>query len=264
MQMKNILASAAALLLLSMLAAPADAQRGRGGHAKGHHGKSHDGYHGKGHHSGHHYGYSGRGGHRYGSYGYGGHQAYGGSYYGHPGAFAYSSDYRPYGAYAYRGGSSYYGGLGYYSGTSHYRIGTRGVPGVSIYVQAPPRYVVYDSRYAADVPSYVRYAPYVPIPENAVNERGEPYLETDLMAEPADARPQPARLELSLAPGDAAVYLDGNFLGLAAELPEELWVDPGTRLLALARPGFDGQVLHLEVEAGEELEVEVRLEPEAP
>ncbi len=266
----RVIAPAMALLLLSVLAVPAGAQRGGrgdsghqgqysgnpghrgGGHGAGsysygrghgsygygHYGRGHSSY--RGHYGSRGHGYKGHSGY-YRGHGYSGHRGYHGyaSYRGHYGYPSYS---RPYNPYVYYGGPGYYGFGGY------------GYPGVSIHYQATPTYVVAGKTYPA--PSYQSA---IAIPGRTVTDSGEPYAAAPGgAAEPYDGRP-PARVKLKVEPGDASVYLDGQFLGLASELPEELWIDPGAHRLEIARPGFAGRELDLELAAGEELDLDARL-----
>ncbi len=295
------LAPAMALFLLLILAVPADAQRGRGGHSgrggSGHHGQSyggHSGHRGGGYSHGAH-----RGGGRHGSYGHRGHGRYSGrgysGYRGYSGHRGYShhrghSGYRGHTGYgrhsSYRGYyryPSYYGYPGYYRDDSYvyYRspgswgFGYQGYPGVSLYYDASPRTVVYGSGSQAPGSRYEeyltapeatsqgrgsRYDAYLAAPEAGISESGEPSRQA---GGAFDARPDPARVTIQVEPGDASVYLDGRFLGLASELPQELWIDPGAHRLEVARPGFAGRSLDLDLESGEELEIDGRLEAEA-
>lgn len=78
-----------------------------------------------------------------------------------------------------------------------------------------------------------------------------------------DARGEPGRLALALSPADASVYLDGRFLGTAGELAKlssGLIVDPGEHTLEVVRPGYESDSTEFEVEAGEEVTIEVELE----
>ncbi len=261
----RVLAPAMALLLLSILAVPAEAQRGRGGHGgrggSGHYGKSHGGHGGYGH-GGHRYGgrhgYRGRHGHRYGDRGYRGYRAatLGGPYRGYRAA-TLGGPYRGYrGDYGYASHGPYV----YYRDPGSWGFGYYG-SGVSLYYEAAPRTVVYPHGGAG---SGSRYDAYLAAPESGVTESGAPVAggggPAPERSEPFDARPEPARVSLAFEPGDASVYLDGAFLGLASELPAELWIDPGAHRLEIARPGYQGQALDLDLEAGEELEIDGRLE----
>jgi hypothetical protein len=73
-----------------------------------------------------------------------------------------------------------------------------------------------------------------------------------------------ARLRLSITPEDASLYLDGNFLGTArevAQLSAGLVVPPGSHRLEVVRPGYAPEEVAFDSEAGEELDLEVDLEP---
>jgi hypothetical protein len=77
-----------------------------------------------------------------------------------------------------------------------------------------------------------------------------------------DARGEPARLLLEVSPGDAAVYLDGRFLGTGDELnaePDGVLVDPGSHKLSVVRPGHIAESRDFDVDAGEQLRIAVRL-----
>lgn len=83
-------------------------------------------------------------------------------------------------------------------------------------------------------------------------------------AESLDARAEPGRLLLRVVPEDASVYLDGRFLGTGLELAalrSGLLVDAGTHQLEIVRPGHAGEARTLEIESGEEIELELELEP---
>ena len=70
------------------------------------------------------------------------------------------------------------------------------------------------------------------------------------------------RLQLSIRPGDAAVYLDGHFLGTGEELLQlsaGLMVEPGDHVLELVRPGYVTEQVPLSVPAGERIEIDLTL-----
>lgn len=82
----------------------------------------------------------------------------------------------------------------------------------------------------------------------------EPYL---------DARVEPARVRLEIGPPDAAVYLDGRFVGTADELADAragLIVDPGEHEIEVVRPGYVSETATFTAEAGEAVELTVELE----
>lgn len=77
-----------------------------------------------------------------------------------------------------------------------------------------------------------------------------------------DLRHEPARLYLTIEPRDASVYLDGRFLGTGDELADlrsGLMVNPGEHQLSVVRPTFESEELTVDVAAGEDLELAVRL-----
>ena len=81
-----------------------------------------------------------------------------------------------------------------------------------------------------------------------------------------DVRSEPARLLLVVEPADAAIYLDGRFLGTGEELLGArggLMVDPGDHELEVVRPGYESRTTPFTAEAGEEVELTVELEPRA-
>lgn len=73
---------------------------------------------------------------------------------------------------------------------------------------------------------------------------------------------QVGRLLLSLWPPDAAIYLDGNFLGTAEEIGQlsaGLVVEPGEHQLEVVRPGYGTIRRSVSVPAGEKTEVKFEL-----
>lgn len=78
-----------------------------------------------------------------------------------------------------------------------------------------------------------------------------------------DADDSTGRVRLEIEPEDASVYLDGKFVGTGSDLSRlraGLVLDPGKHRLAVVRPGHRSQEMDFEVEAGEELDLEVELE----
>lgn len=70
------------------------------------------------------------------------------------------------------------------------------------------------------------------------------------------------RLRLTVLPEDSAVYLDGHFLGIAAEISRlhaGLIVEPGEHLVEVVHPSFDSQSHSIDVERGENIDLEVDL-----
>ena len=77
-----------------------------------------------------------------------------------------------------------------------------------------------------------------------------------------DARAEPGRVHLAVDPDDAAVYLDGRFLGTGRELAKlgsGLIVDPGSHKLSVVRPGRESKSVDFQVAAGEEVDLNVEL-----
>jgi hypothetical protein len=71
-------------------------------------------------------------------------------------------------------------------------------------------------------------------------------------------------LLLAVDPSDASVYLDGRFLGTGEDitrLRRGLTVDAGEHTLSVVRPGYEGEEVEINVDAGEQVEVSVRLDP---
>jgi hypothetical protein len=89
---------------------------------------------------------------------------------------------------------------------------------------------------------------------------------------PADLSPAPAgpeatdasgRLILEVVPGDAAIYLDGRFLGTAEEvgrLHSGLLVEPGEHQLSVVRPGYGEKRRRFSLEPGEDLTLSIDLD----
>jgi len=72
------------------------------------------------------------------------------------------------------------------------------------------------------------------------------------------------RLLFAVSPPDAAVYLDGHFLGTADELyglRAGMIVEPGEHVLEVVHPDYRGTRETVVVPAGERVELDVRLEP---
>ncbi len=70
------------------------------------------------------------------------------------------------------------------------------------------------------------------------------------------------RVAIAATPGDAAVYLDGHFVGTAAELSElgaGLIVEPGDHVVDVIRPGYDNQRVPVSVAAGERIDLKLDL-----
>lgn len=75
-----------------------------------------------------------------------------------------------------------------------------------------------------------------------------------------------AWLYLRVTPADAAIYLDGRFLGTARELSGRdtgIAVRPGRHELSIVRPGYGAEQVEFEVEADGQVDLEVDLEEAA-
>ncbi len=71
------------------------------------------------------------------------------------------------------------------------------------------------------------------------------------------------RLVVVAEPGDAAVYLDGHFVGTAAEiaaLSAGLIVEPGDHLIEVIRPGYETESVPISVAAGSRVDLDLDLE----
>jgi len=82
---------------------------------------------------------------------------------------------------------------------------------------------------------------------------------------PMAAPPAMGRLRVHVAPPDAAVYLDGEYLGLGAELARihgALAVATGSHRLEVARPGFVSTKRNIDVGETELATVELTMEPD--
>ncbi len=128
-------------------------------------------------------------------------------------------------------------------------------PGESI---APEELSTAKVKQPAPAPRYQPKAAPAPAPE-PLPAPGERAARPDVL----DARQQPARLKLSVAPADASVYLDGHFLGIAGEIGEQrsgILVDPGEHRLEIVRPGYASRELRFDADPGGEVELEVELQ----
>ncbi|MEM8962356.1 MAG: PEGA domain-containing protein [Acidobacteriota bacterium] len=73
----------------------------------------------------------------------------------------------------------------------------------------------------------------------------------------------PGRLRFEVEPEDAAVYLDGQLLGIAGELKfnnNGFTVTPGEHVIEISRPGYETESVTIDVESGEKVVVELTLD----
>jgi hypothetical protein len=95
-------------------------------------------------------------------------------------------------------------------------------------------------------------------------EAGEPEAGVAEEGDWLDARSEPGRLRVEVAPDDASIYLDGRFVGTGADLGRlraGLLVDSGTHTLEIVRPGYASERRQVEVAQGDETALRVVLEP---
>jgi hypothetical protein len=87
--------------------------------------------------------------------------------------------------------------------------------------------------------------------DQLVRGDGEVHREVKQAAAPAKA--QSAGLHIAVTPEDAAIYLDGQYLGLAGELGQihgALKIDAGEHRLEAVRPGYGSESRTIGVEPG--------------
>lgn len=105
---------------------------------------------------------------------------------------------------------------------------------------------------AADRPGESRYGSYGESRDVEVAPRDRPTNDDAV-----------GRLQLRVEPGDAAVYLDGHFLGTGEELSQlsaGLVVEPGRHVLELVRPGYQSREVPITIAVGKRLELDFELE----
>ncbi len=244
--------------------------------------RSHRYRHGSRHYGSHHYGY--------GHYGY-----YGGRYYGHYGYpfFAYGHRYG-YGRYPYRNlryrasqveqlgaldfdvkpkkaeifldGRSI-GTVSQFDGFPDYLWLEKGTYDVTVYLDGhkslertyrvyPGLVIDVDGRLAAGASE----RPEEPAVAEAPNSQSPT---PGRLVEPEPTDGTKGRLLVSVSPMDAAVYLDGHFLGVAQELEHVsagLLVDVGRHTIEVARPGYRGVTREVDISADDRFELSVTLD----
>ncbi len=93
--------------------------------------------------------------------------------------------------------------------------------------------------------------PSAPYPEDGAAELPNPAEDQNI-----------GRIFIAGSPADAAVYLDGHFVGTAGEisnLPNGLIVEPGEHVVELVRPGFETDSKPISVPSGEQVDLELNL-----
>jgi hypothetical protein len=172
----------------------------------------------------------GRGyGYGYRSYGYSSRGYYGRSYSRYPYYYGYSPFY---------GWGSLGLGLGLYLGGGYPYLGGYDAP-------------YYDGGYASDG-GYVTDAPY----DSGGSARDDDYYDRDDPRD--DGRAEAAELRLIVLPDDASVWVDGEFRGVARDLPR-LALRPGRHQLEVVRPGFRTEAREVEVRANASVSVRIDL-----
>ncbi len=256
--------STCALLLSLVPSAFAQSGRGSHDHATRAHRSHVSGGHGYNSHGfgGHGFGGHGFGTHRYGYQGSDTHRTQYGSIWGH----GYGSLFGGHGFLVTRQSRGHLGGFGYFAGQNN-----RGNHGNQLRSIGHPSRWLYDapylsSYYASPYYTYKSTSPTAPTSPitgydgtigSYLGYEPLPVKKVDNAPESAeiDARQQPASVLVAIEPGDASVYLDGNFLGVASDLPQTLLVAPGAHRLEAARPGYESLELELDVTAGETFEI---------
>lgn len=79
-----------------------------------------------------------------------------------------------------------------------------------------------------------------------------------------DLRTEAGRVVMRISPGEASVYVDGRFVGIAGELAavrDGLLMDPGEHTLQVFHPGHESVERPFVVEAGKTIELKVELRP---
>lgn len=97
-------------------------------------------------------------------------------------------------------------------------------------------------------------------------ERRDEPVRTESRDEPktfeVDLREEPGRFRLEIEPADAAVYLDGRFLGRGdrlSRLHSGMLVQAGDHYIEVQRPGFETERIDFSVAAGDETTLSVNL-----
>ncbi|MCP3959641.1 MAG: PEGA domain-containing protein [bacterium] len=255
------------------------------GHGGGHHGRHH-------HHHSHHYGCGHYG---YGYYGYDPFYGYSPYYYGYS-PYYYGTPY--FGTRTYYRANEYGSGGG---GGSRY--GDGGLGGLDVDVRPDKAEVWIDGSYVGVADQYDGFPTYLWLEEGTyeiafyleghetifrqytiypgviidvddrMREGQSIHPEAPLLEPPPGSQsglptgPPAAwsvgRIVISASPPDAAIYLDGHFVGTAQEvtsLTSGLLVEPGDHVIEIVRPGFDTQSAPVSIEAGGRVDLQLGLE----
>jgi hypothetical protein len=99
------------------------------------------------------------------------------------------------------------------------------------------------------------------------HEQDEQEIEDDSEGRAVEATPggDAGWLKLDIQPDDASVYLDGRFVGTARELASMqrgLRVDAGEHHLAVVRPGREPEERDFDLDAGQEMALDIELDTE--
>ena len=104
-----------------------------------------------------------------------------------------------------------------------------------------------------------------PAPPPGAQPRDDAWRQPALASAPPAAeavRPKQGRLHFLVSPGDAVVYLDDKFLGIAQEidsLERGIPLAPGKHTVTVSRPGYQDKKIDVSVSPGETREVEITL-----
>lgn len=93
-------------------------------------------------------------------------------------------------------------------------------------------------------------------PQPAWNEEDEEAIADE---EPVATGRRPAEVSLTVKPEDAAVYVDGRFMGNGEDV-DELQLAPGKHRVEVVRPGYATFEKDIEVTAGEQRDLKVELD----
>jgi PEGA domain len=99
--------------------------------------------------------------------------------------------------------------------------------------------------------------------DDADQDQAPPGPHSSMDSGPAHHSTPTARIQLSMEPRDAVVYLDDHLIGTVAHISRAeggMSVAPGAHTITVMRPGFKPQTVRVEVSSGESKKVELSLE----